>query len=562
MPTSEKAPLFSLHSLKSEWPTLVLWSYLLSPLVIRAVANQHHSKIDLLTLFTLGISGLWLVLLRFISSNQFKVHALLLPFYLLATIDLFLVLNFNSRLTAAYVFIALTNYKEASDFVATYWRPVALVLSLFALCYGLGLAGLYKRRFYKSRALALLSACTLLLGYGAYFYKTATLNGLGQGAVLDLAAKDQSTPFGYLSQIGLTTYLHAQSQEHISKRRTAQVNIISQTNEPNVDTLVFVIGESSRPHNWSLYGYHNPTTPNLDRQKGVFRLDNVCTTSPYTSVAVPSMLSLSPISNWDLIASSQSLVGIYRKAGYDTHWLSVQEVDSFGGIIPHIAAEAQHRHYFERSYDHAMLPAYEKILLDGGTRKQAIFIHIKGSHFDYARRYPDNFRKFQPATNSAKDQITADYDNTILYTDWILNSLITQLQASKRSALLVYASDHGENILDDHRGLLGHGIGNEYDLAVSSFIWASDNLPAPLNLRLAKLKDRADQPISISSLPHTLLGITGVLTNDYNSAHDLMSDTFIPSTCPYLLGSGYVPSFQFSIRPAAKASGQLVHQAD
>lgn len=548
MQTSERTPPLTPHSLISQWPTLVLWAYLLSPLLIRGIANQQHASIDLLALYNLAISGLWLVLLRLVSSNQFKVHALLLPFYLLATIDLFLVLNFNSRLTAAYVFIALTNYKEASDFAATYWKPVVSVLAIFALCYGLGLAGLYKRRYYRSPALALLTACTLLLGYGAYFYKTVKLNSLGTSAVLDLAAKDQSTPFGYLSQIGLTTYLHMQSQEHISKRRTAKIDIISQADEASIVTVVFVIGESSRPHNWSLYGYHKPTTPNLDRQKGIYRLDNVCTTSPYTSVAVPAMLSLSPISNWDMIASTQSLVGIYRKAGYDTHWLSVQEVDSFGGIIPHIAAEAQYRQYFERSHDGALLPAYEKIVRDGGTRKQAIFIHIKGSHFDYARRYPDNFKQFKPASGSAKDQITADYDNTILYTDWLLNSLITQLQARRRPALLVYASDHGENILDDHRELLGHGIGNEYDLAVSSFIWASDNLPAPLNLRLAKLKDRADQPISTSSLPHTLLGITGVLTNEYNSAHDLMTDAFVPSKCPYLLGSGYVPSFKFSTR--------------
>ena len=95
--------------LKAEWPNLVLWSYLLSPLIVRTLTNYQYSKIDLLAFYTLGMSVLWLLAIRFISSNQFKVHIILLPFYLVAAVDLFLVLNFNSKLTAAYMLISTRN---------------------------------------------------------------------------------------------------------------------------------------------------------------------------------------------------------------------------------------------------------------------------------------------------------------------------------------------------------------------------------------------------------------------------------------------------------------------
>ncbi|MBK5400979.1 phosphoethanolamine transferase [Pseudomonas sp. TH39(2020)] len=545
MKNSAKIIDYSLKIFKAEWPNFVLWSFLLSPLIIRTLTNYQYSKIDLLVFYTLGMSVLWLLAIRFISSSQFKVHIILLPFYLAAAIDLFLVLNFNSRLTAAYIFIGMTNYQEASEFLPTYWQPISIVLVIFIFCYGAGLIGLHKRELYKNKGIFVLVVSALLVGYGAYFYKTVKLNSFGKSAVMDLLAKDQSAPVGYLSQIALTANLYLGTEELVKRRRESDVKITSLSNQSNIETVVFVIGESSRPQNWSLYGYNKETTPNLGKQEGLFKFNKICTTAPYTSFAVPSMLSLEPISDWDSIASTKSLVGIYRAAGYMTYWLSVQEVDSFGGIIPQIAAEAQHRQYFERSYDGALISEYEKILNKSGTEKKAIFIHVKGSHFEYSRRYPENFDKFKPLTDSFKDKTTAEYDNSILYTDWLLSSIIDQLKSSKKPSVLVYSSDHGENMMDDSRGLLGHGIGNKYDLPVSAFIWASDNVSSQQSLKLLKLKERESQKVSISSLPHTLLSITGVFTNKYKSSDDLLSDDFVSSKCPYLLGAGYVPSFDF-----------------
>jgi len=126
-----------------------------------------------------------------------------------------------------------------------------------------------------------------------------------------------------------------------------------------------------------------------------------------------------------------------------------------------------------------------------------------------------------------------------------------QLTASQKKALLVYVSDHGENLLDDSRALLGHGIGNEYDLSTSAFVWSSGNLSPEQTGKLQKLKAREDQQVSVASLPHTLLNIAGLSMPGYDSAQDLLSDDFKASQCPHLLASGYVPSFNFDIKHIA-----------
>lgn len=85
----------------------------------------------------------------------------------------------------------------------------------------------------------------------------------------------------------------------------------------------------------------------------------------------------------------------------------------------------------------------------------------KGSHGPlYYKRTPDPFAKFQPTCRQAdfskctQEEIVNAYDNSIVYTDHILNSLIEVLGAEK-SAALMYASDHGESL--GEKGMYLHG---------------------------------------------------------------------------------------------------------
>lgn len=540
--------LYLLKPLKLEWPNILLCFFLLSPLILSFILNLQQPKSSLLPLYTFSISILWLIAVRFNPFDQFKTHLFLLPFYIFASVDLFVVLNFNERFTASYMFIAAVNHKECSEFFSTYWRSIFSVLIIFSICYGFGLIGLHKRKLYKNNIIFSFSIALVFLGYLAYYYKTTIRDkDSARHGIFVLMAKDQSTPVGYLSQIGITADLYFRSEDLIRQREISRIKIIGVSTHSKIDTVVFVVGESSRPQNWHLFGYNKNTTPNLDREPGIFKFNDMCTTAPYTAVAVPSMLSLEPIWNWDSIVSNKSLVSILGAVGYDTYWLSTQDVDGFGGIIPHIAAEAKHVQYFPRDYDGAIIPKFEQIVQNNHGKKKAIFIHINGSHFAYSQRYPKEFYHFKSSSDNERDRIVAEYDNTILYTDWLLSTIINQLRLNGDPAILVYSSDHGENLLDDKREYFGHAIGTEYDLSVSAFIWASNNIGKKQLQRISLLKNRENQKISISTLSHTLLDMVGIDTSNYSSADDLLSKNLVLSKCPFKLGSKYIPSFTFPI---------------
>ena len=85
-----------------------------------------------------------------------------------------------------------------------------------------------------------------------------------------------------------------------------------------------------------------------------------------------------------------------------------------------------------------------------------IVFHTYGSHFNYKERYPEEFAKFQPANATEveyknKDQLINAYDNSVLYTDYFLHSLIGILKNSGADATMIYSPDHGEDLLDDSR---------------------------------------------------------------------------------------------------------------
>jgi heptose-I-phosphate ethanolaminephosphotransferase len=87
-----------------------------------------------------------------------------------------------------------------------------------------------------------------------------------------------------------------------------------------------------------------------------------------------------------------------------------------------------------------------------------------GTHFQYKNRYskPFNFftttdslqQKFPFATNNEKLQTINEYDNAVLYNDFLLDTIFNMLSKYPNSQSL-YFSDHGEELYD-YRNFLGH----------------------------------------------------------------------------------------------------------
>jgi len=114
-----------------------------------------------------------------------------------------------------------------------------------------------------------------------------------------------------------------------------------------------------------------------------------------------------------------------------------------------IATQSDHV-YFSASddsadvkYDYILLPKLFKILEDRKPdQKVLIVLNFFGSHAGFKDRYPEEYEKFQGA-----DRRLDEYDNTVLYTDYILSRTLDI--STKYGAKFIYFSDHG---LIDHHG--------------------------------------------------------------------------------------------------------------
>ena len=514
------------HDLVARCALLGLWLFLFSPLVLQAVLGSETSRFDKSFLFCALATILWAGVLHFSVRRPIRLHALLLPLYVTTGVDLFLTATFRTRLSSGYVEIAMTDLTSSDDFFATYATPVVVTLVLTGTVYVLGLFAIRRLELQPVRKISIACLSLLLLAYSALVARSLHNQSTVEQSVLEAAGFETSAPMGGIFQSGLALYLYNQ-EAGLREIRERQHFGVKGINDNEGEIFVWVVGESSRALNWSLLGYSRNTTPYLRRTPGIIPLPNMLSTAPNTDVAVPSMLSPWPITDWHAVLSHRSVVSAFDEAGFTTHWLSTQRVDGWSGAIPWISAEAKHVRYFDQAFDGVMLDDLEEILAAAKRgEKILIVLHMNGSHFAYTRRYPANFSRFHHEHEDYRQQVIDEYDNTVLYTDWLLHEVIAKLANTRRAAALIYASDHGENLMDDSASLLGHGIGTSYDLHPASFIWFSKELRAkkPQAWRIALAN--SDAKLSLSNLSHSVLDLAGIRIPQLDPTASIFSTSF------------------------------------
>ena len=157
-----------------------------------------------------------------------------------------------------------------------------------------------------------------------------------------------------------------------------------------------------------------------------------------------------------------------------------------------------------------------------------------GSHFQYYNRFPESQDVFSADDvlrvrrsewlDRTKAQVVADYDNSILYTDSILGVLMSDLRSSSRPALLVYVSDHGENVYDD-RDYRGR---DPKFVDVPFLVYANDAFRRKNPDLWKAMEDARKTPFSTSELPQMMLRLTGTGYKLYDPSRDPLSEAFRP----------------------------------
>lgn len=301
---------------------------------------------------------------------------------------------------------------------------------------------------------------------------------------------------------------------------------------------ILVVGETARADHFSLNGYARDTNPRLGLRK-LLNYPNTRAGGTSTAVSVPYMFSFLGRRQYApaRAAGQSNVLDVLARAGVKVAWIDNNSgckgvCDRLGYTDLRAGAVPGSPFYNDGGFfDEALIGAAER-QIESTEGDLLIVLHTMGSHGPaYYRRYPPAFEVFRPCCKQSSPQqspqaeVVNAYDNTILYTDHVLDRLIGLLERRPdgEAAFLFYASDHGESLGEN--GVYLHGLPELLAPAAQTRIpmlaWLSPGIVADRRLDYLRLQERATEPSSHDNIPHTMLGLFQVRTSLYREELDL-----------------------------------------
>lgn len=289
--------------------------------------------------------------------------------------------------------------------------------------------------------------------------------------------------------------------------------------------LIIVLGETARSMNYSANGYtKNLTNPYT---KDFISLSDVTSCATFTAHSLPCMFSnlTRQKFNIDKANHQSNLLDILQMAGVKISW-----IDNDTGCKGVCKRIKDYNLNLKRDTDEWSLKEAKKIIDNlKEFNNELIVVHIVGSHGPtYYKRYPKEFDKFKPTCDTSelekctKEEITNTYDNTILFTDYIVEELrkdILKFQKDNIDLGVIYLSDHGESLGEG--GIYLHGIPYSiapiYQKKVPFMIWVNDKT------KMDRLKKIRNDEFSHDNFFHTILSFFNIKSSVYDKNLDIFS---------------------------------------
>lgn len=300
---------------------------------------------------------------------------------------------------------------------------------------------------------------------------------------------------------------------------------------PESKIVVLVIGESVRSDHLGINGYSRNTTPHLGSLgSDLISFPDVATTANWTNGAVPNIVSV-PYGK-----GRASLLQTFREAGFRTAWFSNQERSTYGRNAEVVDyAESSIDFHFRKDMD--LLPLFGAFVRQAGPY-QFIVLHMNGSHIPYDSRYPADSKVFRPTLSDIgvtspqpvhKQEAINSYDNSIVETDRFLHGVISILVGTNVPAVMIYTSDHGENLFDDHRERFMHAMSppTRYDTHVPLLVWMSGAYKKAYPVLESVIRSNSSKRISHANVFASLLDMGGVEAENYSPVNSFASPQFV-----------------------------------
>lgn len=224
--------------------------------------------------------------------------------------------------------------------------------------------------------------------------------------------------------------------------------------------VVLVIGESARSENFSLYGYKKDTNPLLSKTENLFHF-NATSSATYTTAGVKSILEHKNTGDlYEILPNylfRNNVDVVWRTSNTGEPPVHIKNYQKREELLANCKGE-------DCNYDNVLLSGLKEQILTSKKNKILIILHTSTSHGPtYNKKYPKRFEKFKPVCNSvelskcSQTELINAYDNTIVYTDYLLSSIIKDLKQLKGyNSSMIFISDHGESLGENN--LYMHGI--------------------------------------------------------------------------------------------------------
>lgn len=306
--------------------------------------------------------------------------------------------------------------------------------------------------------------------------------------------------------------------------------------------MLLVVGETARAESFSLNGYARNTNPALSAQTDLINFDQVSSCGTATAVSLPCMFSGMPRQQYDegLASHREGLLDLAQRAGYKVTWIDnnsgckgvCDRVENY--VIPP-AIKQKWCNGDGECLDGILVDSVQDYLakIPANDRSpRLIVLHQVGSHGPaYYKRAPKEFQPFQPSCDSnaiqgcSKQQLLNVYDNTIFYTDHVLNQLIEVLKKQDHYRTgFWYLSDHGEST--GERGMYLHGapyaIAPSQQTHIPMMVWFSKPWQQSELSQVNCLAQQRSTKLSHDNLFPSLLSLLDVKSSVINENNDML----------------------------------------
>lgn len=318
-------------------------------------------------------------------------------------------------------------------------------------------------------------------------------------------------PWSY--SVNLALFYKHQSKEN--QKEILLPNAMIKNHKKSV--VVLVIGESARSQNFSLYGYNRNTNPLLSKTENLhsFTANSYAT---YTTAGVKCILEHKNTDDlYEILPNylfRNNVEVIWRTTNWGEPPVHIKNYQKTENLKPLCKTG-------DCDYDELLLSGLKEQILASDKEKVLVVLHTSTSHGPtYSKKYPARFEMFKPVCNSvelsncSQAELINAYDNTIVYTDYLLHKVIEDLkQLNGYESSMIFVSDHGESL--GEKNLYMHGlpmsIAPKEQYEIPFIVWVSNGSKT--------LKENKN--VSQNHVFHSVLNFLGIESPIYDESMNI-----------------------------------------